>query len=105
AVNKTMNAPVTGEIQPNRPALNYKWFFDEWIYSAGQPEYKVNYIYDEQKKQIRLIASQIQRLDTSSVFKTPVEVDIITKDSVYRQNLVIPYESEVYKYDMHTKSD
>jgi len=64
------------------PMLDYNkewsWFFDEWIYSAGQPEYKVSYNYDEASKRLKIISEQVQRMDSSSLFRTPVPVEIIT---------------------------
>ncbi len=67
------------------PMLDYNrewsWFFKQWIYSAGQPEYKVSYTYDEKLKRLKITSQQVQRLDTSSVFKMPVPVEIITSAS------------------------
>lgn len=59
----------------------WSWFFKEWIYSAGQPEYEVRYVYDEKLKRLQLISRQVQRLDSSSVFQISVPVEIITANS------------------------
>jgi aminopeptidase N len=64
------------------PMIDYNkewsWFFDEWIYSAGQPEYEVSYNYDIASKRLQIISEQVQRMDSTSVFQIPVPVEIIT---------------------------
>lgn len=74
-VDAVHEAAFNPELDYNR---DYTWFFEEWIYKAGQPEYEVSYVYDESQKRLQIISRQVQRLDSSSVFKTPVPVEIIT---------------------------
>ncbi|MEO8512209.1 MAG: M1 family aminopeptidase [Ignavibacteria bacterium] len=76
ALHKAMDNPLLDQM----PA-NLDWFFDEWIYKAGQPEIKADYTYDENTKEITLNAVQVQRMDSSSVFKTPFNIEIITEKS------------------------
>ena len=75
---------------------NMDWFFEEWIYKAGQPEYKVDYKYNEETKELTLNASQVQRMDSSSVFKTPVPVEIVTKGGI--QSFIMETSSGVKSY-------
>lgn len=82
AVNQAMDDP-----QKDRKPIDMKWFFDEWVYSAGQPEYKVNYSYNEDSKELTLYAEQVQRMDTSSFFKTPVPVKIVTASGTIQNEL------------------
>ena len=72
-----LHSAIDDPLLDQMPA-NFSWFFEEWIYKAGQPEFRVDYTYDESKKEITLNALQIQRMDSSSVFRTPVEIEIIT---------------------------
>ncbi|MGH2575852.1 MAG: M1 family aminopeptidase [Ignavibacteria bacterium] len=105
AVNQAMDNPLLDQTPPN-----YKWFFDEWIYSAGQPEYKVSYDYNENSKELKLTASQVQRLDSSSVFKTPVEAEIITENlsdpSGVRKKIIslyTTYEPQTWTFVLNDK--
>lgn len=105
AVNEAMDNPLLDQIPPD-----YKWFFDEWIYNAGQPEYKVNYNYDSNSKILTLTAYQIQRLDSSSVFKTPVEVEIITGNksvsgsgSKINQKIVTNYQPQNFTFQLDSE--
>jgi aminopeptidase N len=82
AVNEAFDEP-----RKERKPIDMKWFFDEWVYSAGQPEFKVNYTYNEDTKELTLNAEQVQRMDTSSFFKTPVPVKIVTASGTIQNEL------------------
>jgi len=83
AVNKAAYDPRRESKQKD-----YKWFFDEWVYKAGQPEYKASYTYDENLKQVKISCQQVQKIDsTTSVFQTPLSVEIVTAGS--SQTMVI----------------
>jgi len=75
---------------------NLSWFFEEWIYKAGQPEFKADYTYNEDTKELTLSAVQVQRMDSSSVFKTPVPIEIITASG--SQNLTMETSADVKTY-------
>jgi len=54
---------------------NYKWMFDQWIWKAGFPEFKVSYDFDEKTKEVVLNVKQIQKTDTlTPVFRIPLEI-------------------------------
>ncbi|MCI0450441.1 MAG: HEAT repeat domain-containing protein [Chlorobi bacterium] len=74
ALNQTLYDPLKDMMPPD-----YRWFFEEWIFSAGQPTYDVSYKYDGGMKELTISVQQVQRLDSSSVFLTPVPVHIITQ--------------------------
>ncbi|MBM2825940.1 MAG: hypothetical protein HW403_4 [Dehalococcoidia bacterium] len=51
------------------------WFFEQWVYKAGYPEYKVEYQWNEDSKTARVAVSQTQALDeATSLFRMPVEI-------------------------------
>ncbi len=52
------------------------WFFKQWLYSRGYPEFKVSWKYDDATKEIVLDVEQVQNFadGTPSVFRAPVEV-------------------------------
>jgi len=54
---------------------DYKWMFDQWIWKAGFPEFKVKYEFDEKTKEIVLNVKQIQKTDTlTPIFRVPIEI-------------------------------
>ncbi len=57
---------------------DHKWMFDDYIWKGGYPVFKVNYSYDEVKKNINLKVDQVQKADTlyPAVFRMPVNIRI-----------------------------
>jgi len=53
---------------------NLYWFFDQWIYTAGIPEYTVSYEYKRWSKELVIHVSQTQDIPSSSIFKMPVNL-------------------------------
>ncbi len=98
AFNSEMTIPGSEQGPPD-----YKWFFDEWIYRAGQPEYKVSYEYNDNNKVLSIAAQQVQRMDTSSVFRTPVPVEIITSGSDQTVYISPDDESRTFMYNLDSK--
>jgi aminopeptidase N len=52
---------------------NMRWFFDQWIFKAGHPEYKVTYTWDPKKKEASVWIVQSHRTDPETgLFKMPL---------------------------------
>ena len=52
---------------------NLTQFFDQWLYGAGFPEYKVSYAFDEAKKTASIRVQQTQKLeDQTGLFTMPI---------------------------------
>ncbi len=59
--------------------VNLDWFFDEWVYRSGVPNYNVRY--ERQGDKLVFFIQQTQRMDNlASPFKMPVVVEVHTKD-------------------------
>jgi len=64
---------------------NLEWFFDEWIYKAGHPEFKVEYHWDEEAKQAQISVSQKQtNNELTPIFEMPVEILFKTSKNTER---------------------
>lgn len=64
---------------------NLQWFFDEWIYKMGHPEFEIASSYDEGAKTLRLTVKQTQQPDekrtwypSPEFFTMPVDIAITT---------------------------
>jgi aminopeptidase N len=58
------------------------WFFDQWLYKGGHPEFHVTWDYDATAKQVRLTVKQTQKVDeTTPLFRTSAEIEIATGTS------------------------
>ena len=99
AVNKAMDNPAV-----DRMPLDYKWFFDEWVYKAGQPEYNVDYNYNDVTGQLDINVQQTQRMDSSSVFRTTVPLKIVMQNGkVLDKNIDVTNVSETFTIMLDTK--
>lgn len=58
---------------------NLQWFFDQWVYKGGHPEFAVTQSFDGKQKLLRLTVCQTQTSDElTPVFRMPVEIEILT---------------------------
>ena len=53
---------------------NLDWFFKQWVYEPGFPEYNVSWSYNQRTKTLKLHVRQTQDLKKSNLFKMPVRV-------------------------------
>jgi aminopeptidase N len=89
-LEKTVNE-VTGK--------NFSWFFDEWLYHAGYPEFEIRTDWDPMKKVVRLTVRQTQRPDSlTTLFKMPVDVEIISKDGRSLHHIEIEAEEQEFSF-------
>lgn len=59
---------------------NLDWFFNEWLYKAGYPEFEVSHHYDAQAGALHMTARQVQDTsDGTPLFRMPVEIEVLTK--------------------------
>lgn len=51
------------------------WFFDEWVFKGGHPDYRVSARYDPKRKAELLTVAQTQAVNaTTPIFEMPIEV-------------------------------
>jgi aminopeptidase N len=56
-------------------------FFEQWLYRAGHPEFKVSYNWDEEHHMARLTVRQTQKVtEQTPVFVTPVEIGFMVPE-------------------------
>ena len=52
---------------------NLNWFFNEWVYNAGYPEYEVSWSYNHRRSRISL---HVKQPNDSRLFKMPISIII-----------------------------
>jgi aminopeptidase N len=58
---------------------NVDQFFDQWIYGAGAPRFRVKSTYDAAEKKINLTVTQTQKVEGRvGLFRVPVEIAVTT---------------------------
>ncbi len=62
--------------------INLYWFFEQWIYRSGFPQYEINY--EKQDNRVAFYVSQNQQVDElTSYFRMPVYFEVHFKDSSF----------------------
>jgi len=73
---------VTADVQrafEETTGRNYKTFFDQWVYGAGLPVFRVSSSYDSSSRRLSLHADEIQPRDSlTGYFDTDVDVEALT---------------------------
>ncbi len=57
-----------------------EWFFDQFIYSAGHPQLKLSYRWDERERLFKITVRQEQGEDSPETYDMPLEI-IVNNDS------------------------
>ncbi len=81
------------------------WFFREWVFMAGRPDYRVAASYDATKKTEKVTVTQTQRTDAETpIFDMPIELafygangerkKIQVRDNLQQQEFEIPLDFE-----------
>ncbi len=89
---------------------NLQWFFDQWLYKMGHPEFEITSIYDESTKTVKLTVKQTQKPDEtrkwyeSTVFFTmPVDVAITTASGEKVNRVIINKAEQVFSFPVDAK--
>ena len=60
---------------------NLDWFFDQWVWKGGHPEFKATYKWDAEHGAVTIGLSQTQQTEDvlTSVYRTPLEIAFMTR--------------------------
>lgn len=67
--------------------MNLDWFFDQWVYKAGYPEYTVNYTVNATSTEMQVMQTQKQT-QTVGLFKMPVVIQVHYTDGSFDEKMV-----------------
>ena len=82
------------------------WFFNEWVYGAGYPEFKVSYKYDEQSRKVYLTVEQSQKeLPAVGLFDMHVPVEITAGKNLISEKIHVTKRNETFEFDCPQKPD
>jgi len=58
---------------------NVEWYFDQWVFKPGHPNFKVSWSWDEDAKLATVSVKQTQKTDDGTpIFRAPVTIDFRT---------------------------
>lgn len=85
--HKTRGVETVDLIQAIQDATgkNYRPFFDQWVFKAGHPDYKVRWWWDAKAKKVMIRVLQVQGVnEETGLFSLPVQFDLFFKGKVRR---------------------
>ena len=88
--------------------LNLDWFFDEWVYRGGEPNFQIHYedlTYQDGSRSTEIAVEQVQKTDeTVGIFKMPIWFEVHYEDGSFdRVQEMINGQFEVLKIDNKNK--
>ena len=83
---------------------NLYWFFDEWLYKAGHPDFDVKYNYDSSTHKLMMTVDQTQKVDSlTPVYKMPVNIYIVTPSQKITKKIWIDSLNNTFTFDIQDK--
>lgn len=75
------------------------WFFDEWLYHGGHPDFQVSYEWVEAEKEVRLVVRQTQKVDDlTPLFRMPIEIELVLPDKTLVEKIVVSQAEETFHF-------
>ncbi len=70
---------------------NLDWFFDQWVWKGGHPEFKAEYSWDAEVRQATVKLTQTQQPDErlTSVYRTKLELGFMVRDRFLRRTVEV----------------
>jgi len=76
---------------------NLDWFFEQFIYKPGHPEFKISYQWKKNTKKVLLKVAQVQ------VYKIPVIIGITTTKGKQTKKVWIKQKEEMFEFEVDEK--
>ncbi|TLZ49583.1 MAG: hypothetical protein E6K18_07815 [Methanobacteriota archaeon] len=82
------------------------WFFAEWVYKGGHPEFEVSYKYDDAAKLVAVSVKQKQEVkDLTPLFRTPVEILVANGGASRTERVEITDKENTFHIPFKAKPD
>ncbi len=77
------------------------WFFDQWLYHGGHPQYEVAYNWDQQQKSLELTVKQVQKVDAlTPLFRMPVEIELFVGEETLIKRITVSQKEEKFHFSL-----
>ena len=83
---------------------NMDWYFEQYIFAPGHPEFEVSYVWEEEAGEVKLMVRQVQ--DTSKgvpIYKIPVIIGIHNDEGMISEKVWIEKQEEVFTFNAEEK--
>jgi aminopeptidase N len=82
------------------------WFFSEWLYKGGHPEFEVSWSYDDAAKLVAVTVKQKQEVkDVTPLFRMPVEILVANGKESRREKVEVHDKEHVFHVPFKVKPD
>ncbi|HTN77767.1 MAG TPA: HEAT repeat domain-containing protein, partial [Pirellulaceae bacterium] len=78
------------------------WFFDQWAYHGGHPEFKMRWKWDAATKSVVLTIQQTQKVDDlTPLFQMPVDIELATGTNSELKRIQLSKAEETFHFAMN----
>ncbi|MCA9121623.1 MAG: HEAT repeat domain-containing protein [Planctomycetaceae bacterium] len=75
------------------------WFFDQWLYHGGHPDFEVSWKWDDVAHMVRVSVKQTQKVDSvTPVFRMPVEIEVANEADVKLHRVELSKAEETFHF-------
>ncbi|MFT5182906.1 MAG: aminopeptidase N [Flavobacteriales bacterium] len=85
--------------------MDLNWFFNQWFLNNGHPIVDINYTWNEINGTMEVSIEQTQDLETTSLFRLPMFIDVFTNGVAERHEFVVDEFKEAFIIPCTTKPD
>src|SRR5205085_199152 len=83
---------------------NLQWFFDEWLYHAGHPDFEVLEDWDAAAKNLKLTVKQTQKVDEiTPVFTMPIDIEIVTEAGRKTNRVMVDKQNQDFYFPLDSR--
>ncbi|MFH0943762.1 MAG: M1 family aminopeptidase [Planctomycetota bacterium] len=80
---------------------NLEWFFEQWVFLAGYPQFKVRFDYDEPAKTGTMTVEQTQKTGgLVPVFRTPVDVEFVVDGVSEMRRIFVEEQTQEFTFPL-----
>jgi len=75
------------------------WFFNQWLYRGGHPEYEVSTRWDDEQRTLRMTVKQVQKVDSlTPLFRMPVDVQLVNGEGAQTRRITVDKREETFTF-------
>ncbi|HEV8594999.1 MAG TPA: M1 family aminopeptidase [Thermoplasmata archaeon] len=83
-----------------------EWFFNEWVYKAGHPEFEASWSYDDAAKLVAVTVKQKQEVkDLTPLFRTPIEIYVANGKQASTEKVEVREKEHVFHIPFRVKPE
>ena len=77
------------------------WFFDQWLYHGGHPEYDVSHDWDAKQNVLRMTVKQTQKVDDlTPLFRMPIEIELVTPEETIVRKVTVSKAEQTFDFTL-----